>query len=248
MDVKRIRQQLADCGLPACFIDRLGIAGAKEQIIGLAAGLGVAAEKRPDTALEANWQRRHRRPATKPPEGRIDEQVFSAEAGDRVPLTVPVALYRGVRSLGREERAAPQKLLLLALALAFAKTEPTEVTYQIGSHESHLRLQPLAGPMTMIIGLTDDLQRLLRKKVENGQFPSEEAVVKEALRQFLIEKPFQGASRTSAATEILEERLPGPFTEDQTMLAPVELPRPGQEIACFFIRDASRQPDLFPGE
>ena len=35
----------------------------------------------------------------------------------------------------------------------------------------------------MSIALTDDLQRLLRKKVENGQFPNEEAVVEEALRR-----------------------------------------------------------------
>ncbi len=41
----------------------------------------------------------------------------------------------------------------------------------------------------MNIALTDDLQRLLKKKVENGQFPNEEAVVEEALRLFLIGEP-----------------------------------------------------------
>ena len=47
----------------------------------------------------------------------------------------------------------------------------------------------------MNIALTDDLQRLLRKKVENGQFPNEQAVVEQALRLFLIEEPDQGRPR-----------------------------------------------------
>jgi len=56
--------------------------------------------------------------------------------------------------------------------------------------------------LTMInITLTDDLQRLLKKKVENGQFPNEQAVVEEALRLFLIEKPDKGQPPTSSATE-----------------------------------------------
>ena len=39
------------------------------------------------------------------------------------------------------------------------------------------------------IALSDDLQRLLKRKVESGQFPSAEAVVEEALRSYLIEEP-----------------------------------------------------------
>ena len=100
----------------------------------------------------------------------------------------------------------------------------------------------------MNITLTENLQRLVRKKVENGQFPSEEAVVKEALMRFLIEEPSQGRPQTSSATEILEERLPGPFIEDEMALAPVELARPGREIACSYLHDTTRQPTLFPGE
>ena len=53
----------------------------------------------------------------------------------------------------------------------------------------------------MNIAVTDDLQRLLRKKVENGQFPNEEAVVEQALRRFLTEEPDQGPPPTSPATE-----------------------------------------------
>jgi Arc/MetJ-type ribon-helix-helix transcriptional regulator len=36
----------------------------------------------------------------------------------------------------------------------------------------------------MNIALSDDLERLLTKKVKNGQFPNEEAVVEQALRRF----------------------------------------------------------------
>ena len=50
----------------------------------------------------------------------------------------------------------------------------------------------------MNIALTDDLRQLLRKKVENGQFPNEEAVVEEALRLFLIEEPDNGQPSTSS--------------------------------------------------
>jgi Arc/MetJ-type ribon-helix-helix transcriptional regulator len=53
----------------------------------------------------------------------------------------------------------------------------------------------------MNIAVTDDLQRLLRKKVENGQFPNEQAVVEQALRLFLIEEPDRGQAPTSSATE-----------------------------------------------
>jgi Arc/MetJ-type ribon-helix-helix transcriptional regulator len=53
----------------------------------------------------------------------------------------------------------------------------------------------------MNIALTDDLERLLRKKVENGQFPSEQAVVEQALRLFLVEEPDHGQPRMGSATE-----------------------------------------------
>ncbi len=100
----------------------------------------------------------------------------------------------------------------------------------------------------MNIALEDDLRRLLRKKVENGQFPNEEAVVEEALKRFLSEEPFPGTQRASSATIILEERPPGPFIEDQTALAPLDLPRSGREIACSYLHDVTREPTLFPGE
>jgi Arc/MetJ-type ribon-helix-helix transcriptional regulator len=53
----------------------------------------------------------------------------------------------------------------------------------------------------MNIALADDLQRLLKKKVETGQFPNEEAVVEEALRLFLIEDPDNGGPATSSEIE-----------------------------------------------
>jgi hypothetical protein len=30
--------------------------------------------------------------------------------------------------------------------------------------------------------------------------------------------------------------------------APGDFPRSGQEVACIFLHDSTRQPDLFPGE
>jgi hypothetical protein len=64
----------------------------------------------------------------------------------------------------------------------------------------------------MNIALTDDLQRLLRKKVEDGQFPNEQAVVERALTLFLIEKPDQGQAPMSSAT--------GPETESDEEARP----------------------------
>jgi Arc/MetJ-type ribon-helix-helix transcriptional regulator len=100
----------------------------------------------------------------------------------------------------------------------------------------------------MNVALTDDLQGLVRMKVENGQFPSEQAVIEEALRLFLIEKPDAEHPRASDASGQEKERQPGPFIEDEAAPAPGDLPRSGQEIACLYLHDVTRQPDLFPGD
>ncbi len=100
----------------------------------------------------------------------------------------------------------------------------------------------------MNVALTDELQQLLRSKVENGQFPNEEAVINEALKRFLVEEQLGGSAPTGYATQILAERLPGPFIEDQATPAPIDLPRPAQEIDCSCRRDETRQPNLCPGE
>jgi hypothetical protein len=100
----------------------------------------------------------------------------------------------------------------------------------------------------MNIALKDDLQRLLRKRVENGDFPSEEAVVEEALKSFLIQEPSRGPRQAGSPTEILEVRLPGPFIEDLTALAPADLPRHGRQTAGPSLHDATRQPTLLPGD
>jgi Arc/MetJ-type ribon-helix-helix transcriptional regulator len=99
----------------------------------------------------------------------------------------------------------------------------------------------------MNIALTDDLQRLLRKKVENGQFPDEEAVVREALRTYLTGE-HQGHPKTGTAVQRQDQRTPGPFIEDEMVLPPMTLPRPGSEIAWSCLVDAARLPDRFPGE
>ncbi len=57
----------------------------------------------------------------------------------------------------------------------------------------------------MNIALTDDLQRLLRKRVENGQFPDEAAAVREALRTYLTGEP-QGHPQTGTAVQRQDQR------------------------------------------
>jgi len=100
----------------------------------------------------------------------------------------------------------------------------------------------------MSIVLTDDLQQLLSNKVANGQFPDEEAVVKEALRQFLFGELLQGRPPTCNAPEIQMERLPGPFLEDESVVAPADLLVPDRGIARTTVDAARRLPDRLPGE
>jgi hypothetical protein len=78
--IQGIWQELADRRVPAGLVDGFGVAGAEEEVIGLAAGLGIAAEKRPDAALKPDRQRRHWRRATKPAQGQVDEQFCQARA------------------------------------------------------------------------------------------------------------------------------------------------------------------------
>ena len=99
----------------------------------------------------------------------------------------------------------------------------------------------------MNIALTDDLQRLLRRKVENGQFPDEEAVVREAVRIYLT-RDARERPQTDRAAQGPEQRTPGPFLADDMVLPPVTLPRSGAEGVCSCRDDATRLPDRFPGE
>jgi hypothetical protein len=94
----------------------------------------------------------------------------------------------------------------------------------------------------------DDLHQLLRKKVENGQFPNEEAVVEEALRLFLNRGAEEERPQTKDSAEPETERLPGPFIQDPTVLAPGDLARTGQEVLCLDRHDVTRRADLIPGE
>lgn len=99
----------------------------------------------------------------------------------------------------------------------------------------------------MNIAITDDLRRLLRMKVEDGQFPDEEAVVREALRNYLTAESREHP-RTSVAVEGQVQREPGPFLADEMILPPVTLLRPSPELACSCLDDSTRLPDRFPGE
>ena len=100
----------------------------------------------------------------------------------------------------------------------------------------------------MNITLTDDLQRLLRKHVETGRFPDEEAVVHEALMRFLGSELLQGRPQAGPPVEVLESRSPSPFLEDEAILTPVDLPRPGQHVAGPTIPVVTRQPTLLLSE
>jgi Arc/MetJ-type ribon-helix-helix transcriptional regulator len=98
------------------------------------------------------------------------------------------------------------------------------------------------------IALRDDLEILLRRKVETGEFPTEEAVVEQALECFLIQETSHRRMQTNSPPEIKERRLPGPFLEDDAALPPVDLPRSGRRISCSYRHATARQPSLFPGE
>jgi Arc/MetJ-type ribon-helix-helix transcriptional regulator len=99
----------------------------------------------------------------------------------------------------------------------------------------------------MNIAFSDDLQQLLRRKVENGQFPDEAAVVREAVRIYLTGE-VQERLQTDTGTQGPEQRTPGPFLADDMVLPPVTLPTSGVEGTCSCRDDAMRWPDRFPGE
>lgn len=99
------------------------------------------------------------------------------------------------------------------------------------------------------VDLPDDLQRALISKVESGEFPSPEALVVDALRWFLIEKPAREKPGSDRATEPRPGRLPGPFILDEWAYGPGDIPRrPGREVDCVFLRGEKRRPDSYPGE
>jgi Arc/MetJ-type ribon-helix-helix transcriptional regulator len=59
----------------------------------------------------------------------------------------------------------------------------------------------------MNIAFTNELQQLLRRKVENGQFPNEEAVVREAVRLYLTGE-VQERPQTDTEAQGPERRTP----------------------------------------
>jgi Arc/MetJ-type ribon-helix-helix transcriptional regulator len=97
--------------------------------------------------------------------------------------------------------------------------------------------------------LPDDLQQAVISRVESGQFASHEALIEEALRSFLIEKPAREAPERERATEPQPKRLPSPFILDEWVFGPGDIPRrPGREVDCVFLPGEKRRPDRYPGE
>lgn len=100
----------------------------------------------------------------------------------------------------------------------------------------------------MIVSLSRDLQDSVRRRVESGQFPSEEAVVEEALRAFLVDDPAAPGPRRTATASRSDTRAPGPFIAEEPGLNPGDIPRSGDVIGCSRPSDETRRPDLFPAE
>jgi len=63
--------------------------------------------------------------------------------------------------------------------------------------------------------LPDDLRQTLISRVESGQFASQEALIEEALRSFLIGKSAQESPEEGRPTEPQPKRLPSPFILDE---------------------------------
>lgn len=96
--------------------------------------------------------------------------------------------------------------------------------------------------------LPEDLRQLLTSKVESGQYPSKNALIEEALRSFLVERPGQEDQEGIEATRSQSTREPSPFIEDEGVFGPGDIPRTGQKIGCRFLDHPTRWPDRFPGE
>lgn len=99
------------------------------------------------------------------------------------------------------------------------------------------------------ITLPDEIQRLLRSRVESGQFPSQEALIEAALRSFLAVEPARKVPEIDHGTEPQPKRLPSPFIRDGSTFGPGDIPRrPGREVDSVFLRGEKRRPDRYPGE
>ena len=72
VDVQGVGQELADGRSAAGVVDRVGVAGPEQEIVGPSAAVGVAAEERSDVPAESDREGRDRRPAAEPAEGRVD--------------------------------------------------------------------------------------------------------------------------------------------------------------------------------
>lgn len=96
----------------------------------------------------------------------------------------------------------------------------------------------------MNISISADIERLLKKKVEAGTYPSQEAAVEAALARFLADdqEPLGAATRR-------ETRVPGPFLEeDEAAEAAFDSPRLGEVVHRSCVWDEGRPPNPTPSE
>ncbi len=79
------RQQLADRGPLAGFVDGRGVPGLEQQFVGKCTSPSIGAKERLHVALQCQRQARKVGPLAKPGQRQIHQQVLAAPAGDRVP-------------------------------------------------------------------------------------------------------------------------------------------------------------------
>ncbi len=108
------------------------------------------------------------------------------------------------------------------------------------------RSQELAGHRVRVTVLDDSTL----PKATNGNHADEVAFppVKDPILGMFSEDAQLLDEVVEEAMKIREERLPGPFLEDEMTGAPVDLPRPGPSVPRSCVWDAVRHPDLAYGE
>jgi hypothetical protein len=75
VDVQGIGQELADGRAATGVVDRPGVAGPEQQVVGPSTAVRVAAEERPDVPPESDREGRRRRLSVGTAAGQLDDRV-----------------------------------------------------------------------------------------------------------------------------------------------------------------------------
>ena len=101
VDVEGIGQELAEGRASAGVVDRVGVAGPGQPVVGPPAAVRIPAEEGPDVPLESGREGRHRRPSAEPAEGQVDEQVYRCCAGRSRAIPRPRSPFPRMNRSGR---------------------------------------------------------------------------------------------------------------------------------------------------